>query len=92
VAYKSDGSRLHEANARRAAVYTGPDAWNRMVKDEIALSQRDARRAPSLPKLVLFGHSLGSHRLRVPAMLSPSDSAYRVRGVEWSGPMAPGRL
>ena len=37
----------------------GPDAWNRMVDDEIALSQR-LRAAHPGAKLVLFGHSLGS--------------------------------
>ena len=37
----------------------GPDAWNRMVEDEIALSQR-LRAAHQGAKLVLFGHSLGS--------------------------------
>ena len=37
----------------------GPDAWNRMVDDEIAFSQR-LRAAHSGAKLVLFGHSLGS--------------------------------
>ena len=37
----------------------GPDAWNRMVEDEIAFSQR-LRTAHPGAKLVLFGHSLGS--------------------------------
>ncbi|MFI4929606.1 MAG: alpha/beta fold hydrolase [Burkholderiales bacterium] len=37
----------------------GPDAWNRMVDDEIALSQR-LRAAHPGARLVLFGHSLGS--------------------------------
>ena len=37
----------------------GPDAWNRMVEDEIAFSQR-LRAAHPGAKLVLFGHSLGS--------------------------------
>jgi alpha-beta hydrolase superfamily lysophospholipase len=37
----------------------GPDGWNRMVEDEIALSQR-LRSAYPGAKLVLFGHSLGS--------------------------------
>jgi alpha-beta hydrolase superfamily lysophospholipase len=37
----------------------GPDAWNRMVDDEIALSQR-LRNAHPGAGLVLFGHSLGS--------------------------------
>ena len=37
----------------------GPDAWNRMVDDEIALSQR-LRAAHPGAELVLFGHSLGS--------------------------------
>jgi alpha-beta hydrolase superfamily lysophospholipase len=39
----------------------GPDAWNRMVEDEIALSQRLRAAHPGAP-LVLFGHSLGSRR------------------------------
>ena len=37
----------------------GADAWNRMVEDEIAFSQR-LRAAHPAAKLVLFGHSLGS--------------------------------
>ncbi len=37
----------------------GPDAWNRMVDDEIAFSQR-LRAAHPGAKLVLLGHSLGS--------------------------------
>jgi alpha-beta hydrolase superfamily lysophospholipase len=37
----------------------GPDGWNRMVEDEIALSQRLRGTYPGA-KLVLFGHSLGS--------------------------------
>lgn len=37
----------------------GPDAWNRMVDDEIAFSQRLRTAHPGV-KLVLFGHSLGS--------------------------------
>jgi alpha-beta hydrolase superfamily lysophospholipase len=37
----------------------GPDAWNRMVEDEIAFSQR-LRAAHPGAKLVLLGHSLGS--------------------------------
>ena len=37
----------------------GPDAWNRMVEDEIAFSQR-LRGAHPGAKLVLLGHSLGS--------------------------------
>jgi alpha-beta hydrolase superfamily lysophospholipase len=37
----------------------GPDAWNRMVEDEIAFTQR-LRAAHPGAKLVLFGHSLGS--------------------------------
>jgi alpha-beta hydrolase superfamily lysophospholipase len=37
----------------------GPDGWNRMVEDEIVLSQR-LRSAYPGAKLVLFGHSLGS--------------------------------
>ena len=37
----------------------GADAWNRMVEDEIALSQRLRAAYPGVP-LVLFGHSLGS--------------------------------
>jgi alpha-beta hydrolase superfamily lysophospholipase len=37
----------------------GPDAWNRMVDDEIALSQR-LNAAHSGAPLVLLGHSLGS--------------------------------
>ena len=37
----------------------GPDAWNFMVEDEIAFSQR-LRAAHPGAKLVLFGHSLGS--------------------------------
>ena len=36
----------------------GPDAWNRMVEDEIAFTQR-LRAAHPCAKLVLFGHSLG---------------------------------
>jgi len=37
----------------------GPDAWNRMVEDEMALSQR-LRAAHPGRRLTLFGHSLGS--------------------------------
>lgn len=37
----------------------GPDAWNRMVEDEIAFTQRLRAAYPGV-KLVLFGHSLGS--------------------------------
>lgn len=37
----------------------GPDGWNRMVQDEIALTQRLRAAHPGL-KLALFGHSLGS--------------------------------
>jgi alpha-beta hydrolase superfamily lysophospholipase len=37
----------------------GPDAWNRMVEDEIALEPR-LRAAHPGAKLVLLGHSLGS--------------------------------
>lgn len=37
----------------------GPDAWNRMVMDEIALTQHLRATHPGL-KLALFGHSLGS--------------------------------
>src|SRR3982751_186930 len=37
----------------------GPDAWNRMVEDEIAFSQRLRTAHPGV-KLVLFGQSLGS--------------------------------
>jgi alpha-beta hydrolase superfamily lysophospholipase len=37
----------------------GPDAWNRMVGDEIALGQRLRVAHPGAP-LVLLGHSLGS--------------------------------
>lgn len=37
----------------------GPDAWNRMVTDEIQLSQLISQTHPDKP-LVLFGHSLGS--------------------------------
>src|SRR5688572_8280675 len=37
----------------------GPDAWNRMVDDEIALGQRLRAAHPGAP-LVLLGHSLGS--------------------------------
>lgn len=37
----------------------GPDAWNRMVEDEIAFTQRLRAAHPGL-KLALFGHSLGS--------------------------------
>ena len=37
----------------------GPDGWNRMVEDEIALTQRLRAEHPGL-KLALFGHSLGS--------------------------------
>ena len=37
----------------------GPDAWNRMVEDEIALSQR-LRAAHPGAALLLLGHSLGS--------------------------------
>ncbi|HVQ05622.1 MAG TPA: alpha/beta hydrolase, partial [Burkholderiaceae bacterium] len=37
----------------------GPDAWNRMVDDEIVFSQR-LRAAHPGAKLVLLGHSLGS--------------------------------
>jgi alpha-beta hydrolase superfamily lysophospholipase len=37
----------------------GPDAWNRMVDDEIAFSQR-LRAAHPGARLVLLGHSLGS--------------------------------
>ena len=37
----------------------GPDAWNRMVDDEVAFSQR-LRATHAGAKLVLLGHSLGS--------------------------------
>lgn len=37
----------------------GPDAWNRMVTDEIQLSQLIRQDHPGKP-LILFGHSLGS--------------------------------
>jgi alpha-beta hydrolase superfamily lysophospholipase len=37
----------------------GPDAWNRFVEDEIALSQIIRQQHPQA-KLVLFGHSMGS--------------------------------
>ena len=37
----------------------GPDAWNRMVDDEIALGQRLRAAHPRAP-LMLLGHSLGS--------------------------------
>ncbi|MED5619778.1 alpha/beta hydrolase [Ideonella sp. BN130291] len=37
----------------------GPDGWNRMVDDEIALTQRLRAAHPGV-KLTLFGHSLGS--------------------------------
>lgn len=37
----------------------GPDAWNRMVDDEIALAQRLRAAHPGVP-IVLLGHSLGS--------------------------------
>ena len=37
----------------------GPDGWNRMVEDEIALTQRLRVEHPGL-KLAMFGHSLGS--------------------------------
>jgi alpha-beta hydrolase superfamily lysophospholipase len=37
----------------------GPDAWNRMVGDEIALAQRLRAAHPGVP-IVLLGHSLGS--------------------------------
>lgn len=37
----------------------GPDGWNRMVEDEIALTQRLRAAHPGV-KLALFGHSLGS--------------------------------
>lgn len=37
----------------------GPDAWNRMVEDEIAFTQRLRAAHPGL-KVALFGHSLGS--------------------------------
>ena len=48
-------TRLRSGNTGDA----GPDAWNRMVEDEIAFSQR-LRAAHPGAKLVLFGHSLGS--------------------------------
>lgn len=38
----------------------GPDAWNRMVEDEIAFTQRLRATHPGA-RLVLFGHSLGSY-------------------------------
>ncbi|GIZ50087.1 alpha/beta hydrolase [Noviherbaspirillum aridicola] len=37
----------------------GPDAWNRFVEDELALSEIIQRAHPKCP-LVLFGHSMGS--------------------------------
>lgn len=37
----------------------GPDGWNRMVDDEIALTQRLRAAHPGI-KVALFGHSLGS--------------------------------
>ena len=49
------GTRLRSGRLGDA----GPDAWNRMVDDEIAFGQRLRGAHPGVP-LVLLGHSLGS--------------------------------
>ncbi|PBC66193.1 alpha-beta hydrolase superfamily lysophospholipase [Streptomyces sp. TLI_235] len=79
--------RGHGRSSAGTPGHLGEDGWNRLVQDQVALSDLVRVRHPGLP-LVLVGHSLGS----LASQQYILDHSERLAGVALSGTTALDRL